>query len=439
MKILLVGGGGREHALAWKLMRDDPALELLAAPGNPGIASLARCVIIPTGDTVALAALAEAEEVDAVIVGPEAPLAAGIVDELRQRAIPAFGPTQAAAEIETSKTFAKELMLAAQVPTARATAHRSAGDAKAAARRLGAPVVIKASGLAAGKGVVVAQSIEEAERAIDDILTAKVFGGAGEEILVEQFMAGEELSLFAITDGTHVLPMLPAQDHKRLLAGDEGPNTGGMGAYAPVSIGTPSLVDDAVRFIFEPTLAAMRERRRPFTGLLYAGLMITADGPKVVEFNCRFGDPETQAILPLLESSLLEPLLAVARGESLAGAPPLRWRRGASVATVVAADGYPESARTGDVLTLPPDEPGLIVFHAGTRRASDGGLVTAGGRVLAVTAVADTLAEAQRRSVAGAERVQFAGRQYRADIGWRELTRSGPAPTSAATKGARAP
>ena len=429
-KVLLVGGGGREHALAWKLRQDQPALEIVAAPGNPGIAELARCAAVSASDVSALVALAEQERPDVTLVGPEAPLAAGLVDRLRRCALPVFGPTQAAAEIETSKTFAKELMLAAGVPTARATAHRTAGDAKAAVRRLDAPVVVKASGLAAGKGVIVAESVEDAERAIDAMLTDHVFGGAGDEILVEEFMQGEELSLFALTDGVHVLPMIAAQDHKRLLAGDRGPNTGGMGAYAPVSIATPALVDLVVRRIIEPTLAAMRERGRPFTGLLYAGLMLTADGPKVVEFNCRFGDPETQALLPLMASSLLEPVLAIARGESIEAASPIAWRPGASVATVVAAEGYPDTPRAGDAIVLPAAEPDVHVFHAGTRRAPDGSLVTAGGRVLAVTAVADTLAEAQRRSTGFAARVRFAGRQFRDDIGWRELAR-GDFPTGA--------
>jgi phosphoribosylamine--glycine ligase len=421
-KVLLVGGGGREHALAWKFRQDDPSVELLAAPGNPGIASLARCAAIPTSDLDALADLAERERVDATVVGPEAPLAAGIVDLFRGRGLPVFGPTRAAAEIETSKTFAKELMLSAGVPTARATAHRSAVDAKEAARAMGAPVVVKASGLAAGKGVVVAHTLEEAERAIDAMLEERVFGGAGDEILVEEFMEGEELSIFALTDGFTILPMLPAQDHKRLLAGDQGPNTGGMGAYAPVSIATPEVVQAVNERVFRPTLAAMNQRHRTFTGLLYAGLMLTRGGPKVVEFNCRFGDPETQALLPLLASSLLEPVLAIARGERLTGAAPLRWRDAASVTTVVSAHGYPETPRGGDRIALPDERPGVLVFHAGTRE-SDGALVTAGGRVVAVTAVAPDFAAAQRLSRDAASAVRFEGRHFRSDIGWREAAR----------------
>ncbi|NUQ21943.1 MAG: phosphoribosylamine--glycine ligase, partial [Gemmatimonadaceae bacterium] len=266
MKVLIVGGGGREHALAWKLRRDEPSLELLAAPGNPGIADLARCVAISATDVQALLDLARRESVDLAVVGPEAPLAAGIVDAFRGAGIPIFGPTRAAAEIETSKSFAKELMLRAGIPTARAERFTDVDDAKAAIRRFGAPVVIKASGLAAGKGVVVAGSIGEADDAVEMMLLDGAFGAAGAELLVEEFMEGEELSLFAITDGTAFLPMLPAQDHKRLLNGDEGPNTGGMGAYAPVSIGTPSVIEEACSRIIEPTLSAMREHGRPFTG-----------------------------------------------------------------------------------------------------------------------------------------------------------------------------
>jgi phosphoribosylamine--glycine ligase len=375
------------------------------------------------GDGDRLVELARREGVSLTVVGPEAPLAAGVVDRFRAAGLAIFGPTCAAARIETSKSFAKELMARAGVPTATAERHVEVAAAKRAARTFGAPVVIKATGLAAGKGVVVCQTTAEADEAIDAMLTRGAFGSAGEEILVEEFMAGEELSLFALTDGVTLLPMLPAQDHKRLLEGDRGPNTGGMGAYAPVSLGTPTLIDDAVRGVLQPTIDALRERGQPFTGLLYAGLMLTPSGPKVVEFNCRFGDPETEAILPLLESSLLEPLLAIARGGGLRGASPLAWRSGSAVTTVVAAAGYPESPRTGSRIRLPAPAEGVLVFHAGTARDASGALVTAGGRVLAVTALGRTLAEAQERSRRSAAAVQFEGRQYRGDIGWRELER----------------
>jgi phosphoribosylamine--glycine ligase len=418
MKVLMVGGGGREHALAWKLRRDDPSLELISAPGNPGLAELGRTAAVSAGDIDALTALARRERPDLTIVGPEAPLAAGIVDAFRDAGLPVFGPTAAAARIESSKSFAKELMLRAGVPTARAERHTTIDGAKRAARELGAPVVVKASGLAAGKGVIVCESIADADAAIESMLGAHAFGGAGDEILVEEFMEGEELSIFAITDGTELLTMLPARDHKRLLEGDRGPNTGGMGAYAPVADATPALAGEVTERIFEPTLRALRASGAPFTGLLYAGLMLTAEGPRVVEFNCRFGDPETEALMPLLESNLLEPCLAVARGESLRGGE-LRWRPECAVTTVVAAEGYPESPRKGARIALPSAESGVHIFHAGTARDAAGELVTAGGRVLAVTAVASTLDEARAASAGAAARVEFAGKQYRSDIGSR--------------------
>jgi phosphoribosylamine--glycine ligase len=424
MKLLIVGGGGREHALAWKLCRDDPSLEIIAAPGNPGIASLGRCVPIGVDKLKDLATLAEDEYVDLTIVGPEAPLEAGIVNLFQTRGLPIFGPTREAARIETSKRFAKELMVRAGIPTARASQHSDAREAKAALADFGTPVVIKASGLAAGKGVIVAQSSAEAERAIDAMLGDRIFGAAGREILVEEFMEGEELSLFAITDGQQALPLLAAQDHKRLHEGDLGPNTGGMGAYAPASIATPELVSQVMNEIIRPTLSAMKEAASTFKGLLYAGLMITADGPKVVEFNCRFGDPETETILPLMDSSLLELIAAVAGGGSLSRAKYPDWKPMSAVTTVVAAGGYPDEVHRGEPIELPRPEPGVEVFHAGTGKDPLGQLVTAGGRVLAITGVADTLLEAAELSRSYAEQVSFRGKQMRRDIGWRELSRS---------------
>ncbi len=424
MKVLIVGGGGREHALAWKLCRDDPNLELVAAPGNPGVAAFARCIPIGVDKLQDLANLAEEELVDFTIVGPESPLEAGIVNLFQTRGLPIFGPTREAARIETSKRFAKELMVRSRIPTARATHHSDAKEAKAALADFSTPVVVKASGLAAGKGVIVAQSAAEAERAIDAMLSDRVFGAAGREILLEEFMDGEELSLFAITDGQQALPLLAVQDHKRLLEGDFGPNTGGMGAYAPTSLATPELVTRVMAEIIRPALAAMRDAGSPFKGLLYAGLMITDEGPQVVEFNCRFGDPETQALLPLMESSLLELVAAVAGGGSLSRARYPDWKPLSSVTTVVAASGYPDKVRKGDVIQLPPNEEGVEVFHAGTARdPATNELVTAGGRVLAVTAVAPTLFEASELSRSHAEQVSFSGKQLRRDIGWRELTR----------------
>jgi phosphoribosylamine--glycine ligase len=427
MKILLVGSGGREHALADALSRENTTLELLAAPGNPGLAQLARIVPVKVGELDRLVALAEEERVDLVVVGPEAPLADGLVDRLQRRGVAAFGPTAAAAEIETSKHVAKSLMTQAGVPTARAETHRHADTAHAAVReRFGAPVVIKASGLAAGKGVIVCHTTAEAHAAIDRIMGDRAFGDAGNEVLVEAFMSGEELSLFALTDGTDVLTMLPAQDHKRLLDGDDGPNTGGMGAYTPVALGTPALVDDVTERILLPTLHALRKRGTPFTGLLYAGLMLTEAGPQVVEFNCRFGDPETQAILPMLASSLLDPMLAIARGARIGSMSALRWRPGASVTTVVAAAGYPDTPRAGDAIELPDDDTTRRVYHAGTTRDASGRLVTSGGRVVAVTGLGATFDEARRISRDGAAAVGFDGAHYRRDIGWREAARAQP-------------
>jgi len=423
VKALIVGGGGREHALAWKLKRDDPSIELLAAPGNPGIAELARCIPVSATDVTRVADLASGEQVGLAIIGPEAPLAAGLADVLRARRIPTFGPSASAARIETSKRFAKEVMLDAGVPTARASHHTDVTSARRAVDEFGAPVVVKATGLAAGKGVVVCETVSDAYAAIDRMLRDNALGDAGREILVEEFMTGEELSLFAVTDGSHVLTMVPAQDHKRLFAGDAGPNTGGMGAYAPVAIGTPDVVSDAAEHIIAPTLDALRARGATFSGLLYAGLMITDEGPKVVEFNCRFGDPETQAILPLLDGSLLDAFLAVATDAGLAGASPFAWSRSFAVTTVVAAAGYPDSSRTGDAIALPTPPTNVIPFHAGTSRNPAGELVTSGGRVLAATAVATTFAAAQRASADYAAAIDFAGKQFRADIGWRESAR----------------
>ena len=434
MRVLLIGSGGREHALAWRLLRDDPATELLIAPGNPGIATLGECVPIAATDLAGLERLAVARGVGLVIVGPEAPLALGIVDRFRAAGLTIFGPTQAAARIETSKAFAKQLMLDTGIPTARAEMHTVAARAKATARAFGAPVVVKASGLAAGKGVIVCETIAEADRAIDDMLEGNRFGDAGHEVLVEEFMAGEEISIFAITDGDRFVTLPGLQDHKRLLAGDVGPNTGGMGAYVPVTVGSGEdpaggTMRVAAERVIAPVLRAMRERGCPFTGLLYAGLMITADGPRVVEFNCRFGDPETEALMPALAAPLLPLLLASARG-TLADDGGERGAgiaaTGACVATVLAAAGYPETPRTGDAITLPPLEDGVEVFHAGTSRDAAGTLVTAGGRVLVVSATGRDVAEAQRRGLAYCDRVAFAGKQLRRDIGWREIARGAP-------------
>ncbi len=337
MRLLLIGSGGREHALAWKFKQEDPSLELIAAPGNPGIAQLGECVSISATDIEGLESLARERAVDLTVVGPEASLALGVVDRFEAAGLPIFGPTKAAAEIETSKAFSKQLMLEEGIPTARAEMHTDVREAKEAIRRFGAPVVVKASGLAAGKGVIVCSSIKEADRAVEDMLQGNRFGAAGAEVLIEEFMEGEEISIFAISDG-HSFTVLPGlQDHKRLLNGDLGANTGGMGAYVPVTLKDPtepmatpgsdsggysvSLTMSATLGVFAPTIRGLAARGRPFKGLLYAGLMITAEGPKVVEFNCRFGDPETQALMPVLGMRLLDLMVPISRGERIFGYP----------------------------------------------------------------------------------------------------------------------
>ena len=421
-----MGNGGREHALLWKLRRDAPDAELFVTRANGGMGGLATSVPLAPDEIQSLAGWAEQNAIDLTVVGPEAPLADGIVDHFATHGLLAFGPTRAAAQIEASKAFAKALMQRHGIPTAAFRVFGARADAEAYVRALGGPVVVKASGLAAGKGVVVCDDAAQAVEAIAGMMDGEVAGTAGAQVVVEERMAGEELSVFALTDGENVVPMLAAQDHKRVGEGETGPNTGGMGAYAPVSIATPELMVRIEAEILRPTVAAMAEEGHPFRGLLYAGLMLTADGPKVVEFNCRFGDPETQAVLPLLRSSLLEPMLAIARGECLDGTT-LAWSPGAAATTVLASAGYPGDYPSGVPIHVPPEVEGtddVLIFHAGTRRRGDGVLETAGGRVLAVTGLAPSVTEAAERSRAAAERITFAGRHFRRDIGWREIERA---------------
>ena len=424
MNILIVGNGGREHALLWKLRRDAPDARFCITRGNGGTDALAAAIPIDPTDTQALARWAEQNAIDLTVVGPEAPLAAGLADDFTRRGLPVFGPSRAAAQIEASKAYAKQLMQRAGVPTAAYATFTDLAAAEAYIRERGAPIVVKASGLAAGKGAVVCDDVDSALAAARAMLAEAAFGEAGSEVVVEEKMEGEEASVFALTDGENALLLLPAQDHKRVGEGDTGPNTGGMGAYAPASIVNADTLKRIRDEIFAPTLAALREDGRTFRGLLYAGLMLTADGPKVVEFNARFGDPETQAVLPLLESSLLEPMLAIARGDSIGGAT-LAWRPDTALTTVLAAAGYPGAYEKGKEIRIPAwvqDAEDIIVFHAGTRR-DDGRLLTSGGRVLAVTGIGRTLAEAAERSRAAAAAIEFEGKHYRRDIGWRELER----------------
>jgi len=388
------------------------------------MAELAEGVEIAPGDIEALSGWAASRSIDLTVVGPEAPLAAGIVDRFRSKGLPIFGPTADAARIESSKAFAKELMRNAGVPTAEFRVFSNLAAAEDYVRERGTPIVVKASGLAAGKGAIVCEKEEDALEAVREMLRELRFGEAGREVVIEECMKGEELSVFALTDGRDVLTLVPSQDHKRVGEGDTGPNTGGMGAYAPVSLVEAGFVERVEEEILLPTLRAMGAGGAPFQGLLYAGLMLTRHGPKVVEFNCRFGDPETQAVLPLLEGSLLEPLATIAEGGSVAGMK-MGQRAGGAVTTVLASEGYPGSYEKGKPVTVPSrlrEDPNLLVFHAGTRREGEG-LVTSGGRVLAVTGLGDTLGDASRKSLLGADAIAFEGKYFRTDIGWREFAR----------------
>ena len=422
MRLLVVGGGGREHALCWALRRENPDADLYCAPGNPGTAEVASNLAIAADDLDRLADAADMHGIDLTVVGPEVPLARGLADRLRAEGRAVFGPSAAAAQLEASKAFAKEVMAAAGVPTAASRTFRELQPALDYVAGHAEPLVVKASGLAAGKGAVVCASREEAAAAVRGMLAGGSLGDAGRTVVIESFLQGEEISVLAITDG-HEVELLPvAQDHKRLLEGDAGPNTGGMGAYSPVSLATPALLDRVRAEVLAPTLVEMRRRGTPFSGVLYAGLMISPDGtPWVVEFNCRLGDPEAQVVLPLVAGGLTESLGSVAAG----GPPlPLRLRPDAAVTTVLAARGYPDAPVKGAAITIPDGLPnGVTVFHAGTTRDAQGLLRAHGGRVLTVTAVAPTFAEAQRRSRAAADAIGFEGKVWRRDIGWREAAR----------------
>lgn len=419
MKVLVVGPGGREHAIVRALKRAPSAPEVLAAPGNPGIAQDARVLPIDGSDVPALVAAARAEQVDLVVVGPEAPLVAGLVDALAAEGIAAFGPTQAVARLEGSKAFAKEVMEAANVPTARYETVTTVDDGLAAIPRTGGyPTVLKYDGLAAGKGVVIADDEATARATLHEFLVEGRFGG--EAVVVEEHLVGEELSLLALCDGERALPMAPAQDYKRIFEGDEGPNTGGMGAYSPVPR-TPD-VHELAAAVHQPVIDLMKERGTPFHGVLYAGLMLTAQGPKVLEFNVRFGDPETQAVLPRLTTDLAETLAAAARPGGLEGVQ-LAFADDYAVTVVLASKGYPESSSSGDVISGLPDVTGVEVTHAGTKE-QDGAIVTAGGRVLNVTALGPTPAAARDAAYAAADLITFEGRQLRRDIAQRAVERA---------------
>jgi len=423
MKVLLVGGGGREHALAWKLAQSPRLTSLVAAPGNPGIAAHAQCVDVKDTAIDDVVALARRERPDLVVVGPELPLALGLADRLRAAGHAVFGPSHAAARIESSKAFAKDLMARYDIPTAAYRVFTRAEPARAYCRELGAPVVIKADGLAAGKGAIVCEQLDEADRAIALCLEEGGFGDAGRTVVVEEFMRGEEASFFVLSDGEAALPVAAAQDHKQIWDGDRGPNTGGMGAYAPTPALDSRLEERVMAEIVRPVIAGLAKEGCPFQGVLYVGLMITPTGPRVVEFNCRFGDPECQVILPRLDQDLLPVLESVAIGQGLPAS--LAWRSDASVCVVAASGGYPGTYETGVPIGGVADAssmPGVAVFHAGTA-TKDGTLVTAGGRVLGVQALGADVASAIDRAYGAMARIRFAGMHYRRDVGRRALER----------------
>jgi len=423
VRILVIGGGGREHALVWKLSKSPRVGEVIAAPGNPGMARLAECVPVPAGDIQGLLALARQRGVGLTFVGPEAPLVDGLADVFEEAGLKVFGPRRQGAALEGSKAFAKDLMAAYGIPTA---AHRTFEDpaaARAYVRRLGGPCVVKADGLAAGKGVIVCGRVEEALAAVEEVMVARAFGAAGNRVVVEERLSGEEVSVLAFTDGRTILPMLPAKDHKPAFDNDLGPNTGGMGAYAPTPVCTPEIYARVTEEILAPTVRALRETGTPYRGVLYAGLMLTPEGPKVLEYNVRFGDPEAQPLLALLETDLVDIAEAVIEGRL--HEVDLSWRPGAAVCVVLASGGYPGDYRKGLVIGgLDAAElTGTLVFHAGTAER-DGRLVTAGGRVLGVTAVAGELPEAIRQAYAAARLISFEGVHFREDIGRKALSKN---------------
>jgi len=420
MNILLLGSGGREHALAWKLAQSPACTRLFATPGNPGIAEEAELVALDVTDHAAVIAFCTERTIGLVVIGPEAPLVDGLSDALRAAGVPVFGPSQAAAQLEGSKGFTKDLCARAGIPTAGYVRTASLDEARAALARFAAPYVLKADGLAAGKGVVIAETLPEAEAALADMFGGG-FGGAGAQVVIEEFMEGEEASFFALTDGNHIIPFGSAQDHKRVGDGDTGPNTGGMGAYSPAPVLTQALQARVMAEIIAPTVRTMREQGHPYQGVLFAGLMLTAEGPKLIEYNARFGDPECQVLMMRLESDLVELLLACAQG-TLEGIE-VALSDQTALTVVMAAKGYPGTPEKGGAIALGEAEAkGAKVFHAGTA-LKDGALVASGGRVLNVTAVAPSATEAQRIAYEAVDAISFPSGFCRRDIGWREVAR----------------
>lgn len=424
MNILVLGSGGREHALSWKIAQDDKVKTVFVAPGNAGTATEAKCqnVALNILDNSAIVAFAKENAIDFIVVGPEAPLVNGVVDACCAEGIKIWGPTQYAAQLEGSKAFAKDFLKKHGIPTAFYEVFTEVAPAKAFVEKHGAPIVIKADGLAAGKGVIVAMTQEEAFNAIDDMLAGNKFGDAGSRVVIEQFLAGEEASFICMIDGDNILPMATSQDHKRIFEGDQGPNTGGMGAYSPAPVVTSDVFERVMTQIMRPTVEGMKKDGHVYTGFLYAGLMIDADGnPKVIEFNCRFGDPETQPIMVRLQSSLVELVQA-----GLAGNLPseAQWDERKSIGIVLATAGYPETSGKGNVISgLETATANTKIFHAGTATNEKGEIITAGGRVLCVTSLGDTVQQAQAEALAVCKTVHFDGMQYRKDIGYRAIAR----------------
>jgi phosphoribosylamine--glycine ligase len=415
MKVLVVGGGGREHAIVWKLSQSPKIKKLYCAPGNPGIAKLAECVSIAVSQIEKLADFAKNEQIDLTFVGPEEPLSLGIVNYFKEQGLAVYGPSKEAALIEGSKAFAKELMIKYQIPTAKYAAFTNYEEALDYVRSEGVPIVIKADGLAAGKGVVVAKSLEEAEDALKSMMKDVTFGAAGVRVVIEEFLEGEEMTLLSFVNGSTVKPMVPSQDHKPVYDGDKGPNTGGMGTYAPLPHIDSSIVERVIRDIVQPTAKAMVAEGVPYEGILYTGLMLTKEGPKVIEYNARFGDPETQVVLPLLETDLVDIVTASLTGEL--ENIEVKWKDQAAVCVIMSSAGYPGPYEKGEVIDgLDQVVHPTMVFHAGTTEM-DGEIITSGGRVLGVTAVGETLKEARELAYQSVEKVSFNGAHYRTDIG----------------------
>jgi phosphoribosylamine--glycine ligase len=424
MKVLIIGSGGREHALCWAVAKSPLCERLFCAPGNAGIAAVAECLPIPAEKIGDIVAVCHLHKIDFVIIGPEAPLAMGLADDLRAEGICCFGPGKEAAALESSKGFMKDLCARAGVPTAAYRRFTDAEAAKTYVREQGAPIVVKADGLAAGKGVMIAQTLDEAFAAIDDIMVKRIFGAAGAGVVIEEFMEGEEASFFALCDGEVALPFAAAQDHKAVFDGDKGPNTGGMGAYSPAPVIDAAIQARIMREIVQPTVAAMRAMGCPFTGVLFAGLMITKTGPKLIEFNVRFGDPETQATLTRLQSDALALLYAAAKG--MLDGVEIHWHDRAALCVVMAAEGYPGDYKKHTVIRGLDEAaamPDVVVFHAGTERNAAGEVVANGGRVLGVAATGATVAEAQARAYRAVDKIDWPEGFCRRDIGWRAIAR----------------